>query len=191
VAEVREALTQDPALREAVRFVDVRVPESFAAVRGVGFANVPLPDLATNATLTRAARDGRVYVMDQFGYHSVRAAQALETLGFRDVRVVDGGLFQWAVSGGALTSDNPAEAQRMRLPGAAAAGAGSDDPRPTLASLEAIASERGFVPDFNPVENMLLDVHYAEKEPDEREEARTSSPFHQKTKQQQGAASKK
>jgi len=144
-------------------FVDVRSPGMFKDARADGFDNVPLNELATK--LASAPRTERVYIIDQYGYYSERAARQLEGAGFADVRVVDGGLFTWAFRGGPLASDNASLAPKLRRADATE--------KPTLAAAEAAAAELGVTVDLQPERFPLLDVHF--RDPAEREEAHAKS----------------
>jgi len=147
----------------AGRFVDVRSAGAFRDAHAAGFVNVPVDDVATS--LASVAKSERVFLIDQYGFYSEKAARSLEAAGFHDVKVVDGGLLYWTFQGGPLASDNPSLAPRLR------ATEGAD--KATLASAQANAQDVGVSVDLTDRIFPLLDVHMTD--PADREEALAKS----------------
>jgi len=145
------------------RFVDVRKADAFRDAHAVGFVNVPAEDIA--ATLSSVPKSERVFLIDQYGYYSEKAARSLESAGFHDVKVFDGGLLYWTFQGGPLASDNPSLASRLR------AAEGGD--KATLASAQAAAQDIGVSVDLSDRIFPLLDVHMTD--PADRQEALAKS----------------
>lgn len=88
-------------LRNAGQVIDVREASEYEAERIAGTRLVPLSALDRHLdrlddTLDRTCA---VYVVCRSGSRAVRAAGRLAALGWRDVRVVDGGLLAWAAAG--------------------------------------------------------------------------------------------
>lgn len=75
--------------------LDVRGPDEFAAQRVPGSVNIPLPELL-EGTLDGVPHDEPVLVICRSGQRAEVAAASLEARGYRDVRVLDGGLLALA-----------------------------------------------------------------------------------------------
>ena len=90
----------DPAALEArppeAVLLDVREPQEFAAGHVPGARNLPQAELATR--LSEVPRDRPVYLICQGGFRSLRAAQFLSQMGFKDVTSVSGGTEAWRVA---------------------------------------------------------------------------------------------
>lgn len=78
------------ALGPAAVVIDVREPGEFAGERLAGSVNVPLSRLESGAEALR--REQPVVIVCRSGQRAREAARRLERLGFRDLRVLDGGL---------------------------------------------------------------------------------------------------
>jgi len=160
-ATLKDVLAAQAA--NAGRFIDVREVEAFRDAHAEGFVNVPSSEVAT--TLASASRSERVFLIDHYGYYSEKAARVLETAGFGDVKVVDGGLLYWTFQGGPLASENSALASRLRRV------EGGD--KVTVAAAEASAAELGVSVDLSDRLFPLLDVHMTDAA--DRQEAITKS----------------
>ena len=77
---------------EAV-LLDVREPQEFASGHVPGARNLPQSDLATR--LSEVPRDRPIFMICQGGFRSLRAAQFLNQMGFKDVVSVKGGTEAW------------------------------------------------------------------------------------------------
>jgi glyoxylase-like metal-dependent hydrolase (beta-lactamase superfamily II)/rhodanese-related sulfurtransferase len=96
---------------EAV-LLDVREPQEFAAGHVPGARNLPQAELATR--LSEVPRDCPVYVICQGGFRSLRAAQFLSQMGFKDVASVSGGTEAWRVAKRPLAmGDTDSQPQRF------------------------------------------------------------------------------
>src|SRR5262245_12322761 len=96
---------------EAVLF-DVREPQEFAAGHVPGAWNLPQAELATR--LSEVPRDRPVYLICQGGFRSLRAAQFLGQMGFKDVASVSGGTEAWRVAKKSLAmGDTDSQPQRF------------------------------------------------------------------------------
>jgi len=155
-ASLKDVLTAQSA--NSGRFVDVRPAAAFRDAHAEGFVNVPVTEVTTTLA---SSRSERIYVIDHYGYYSEQAARLLESSGFVDVKVVDGGLLYWAFQGGPLASDNSALASRLRRV------EGGD--KATVAAAEAAAADLGVTVDLSDRLFPLLDVHMPE--PSDRQEA--------------------
>jgi hydroxyacylglutathione hydrolase len=105
-APVREvdqnALEARPA---EVVLLDVREPQEFAAGHVPGALNLPQADLATR--LSEVPRDRSLFLICQGGFRSLRAAQFLCQMGFKDVASVSGGTEGWLAAKKAITQGDP------------------------------------------------------------------------------------
>ncbi len=75
--------------------LDVRGPDEFAAQRVPGSVNIPLPDLLEGA-LDGVPNDEPILVICRSGQRAEVAAASLDARGYRDVRVLAGGLLALA-----------------------------------------------------------------------------------------------
>ena len=106
----------DPAALEArppeAALLDVREPQEFAAGHVPGARNLPQAELATR--LSEVPRDRPVYLICQGGFRSLRAAQFLSQMGFKDVASVSGGMEAWRVAKKSLAmGDTDSQPQRF------------------------------------------------------------------------------
>jgi rhodanese-related sulfurtransferase len=81
--------------------IDVRGPDEFTGPLGhVGDAlNVPLGDLDRRLTDLAPLAEGRVVLVCHTDRRSAQAAGMLREAGFRDVRVLRGGMVRWTEAG--------------------------------------------------------------------------------------------
>jgi rhodanese-related sulfurtransferase len=85
------------ALGEACQVIDVREAIEHEAERIAGTRPAPLS--ALDRHVGALDRDRAVYVVCRSGGRAATAARRLVELGWRDVRVVEGGLLAWAAAG--------------------------------------------------------------------------------------------
>eukprot|EP01126_Amoeba_proteus_P046358 TRINITY_DN523_c0_g1_i1.p1 TRINITY_DN523_c0_g1~~TRINITY_DN523_c0_g1_i1.p1 ORF type:complete len:193 (-),score=21.07 TRINITY_DN523_c0_g1_i1:46-624(-) len=95
-------------------FVDVRNPKNFEFMRPVGFVNYPHYD--ASQMVSSLPRNVPIYLICDTGVLSERVANVLESKGYTDVNVVDGGLFEWCVNMGPISS-NPKNDARIEALG--------------------------------------------------------------------------
>jgi rhodanese-related sulfurtransferase len=97
-AELAEQLRQHP---EGVVLLDTRSPEEYQVshLRGAQFVNY---DGFETATFDGVPRDAPVVVYCSVGARSEKVGERLRALGFRDVRNLYGGIFQWVNEGHAV-----------------------------------------------------------------------------------------
>jgi hydroxyacylglutathione hydrolase len=94
-----------------VVLLDVREPHEFANGHVPGARNLPQADLASR--LNEVPRDRPIYVICQGGFRSLRAAQFLSQMGFKDVASVNGGTEGWRAAKKALAlADTHSEPQQ-------------------------------------------------------------------------------
>ena len=86
----------DDLLAQGAVLVDVREASELAQVRVPGVIHIPLGDVPARATEIPAS--DTVYVICRSGARSLRACEALETMGRRAVNVA-GGTLAWIDSG--------------------------------------------------------------------------------------------
>ena len=96
---------------EAV-LLDVREAQEFASGHVPGARSLPQADLATR--LSEVPRDRPIFVICQGGFRSLRAAQFLNQVGFKDVVSVKGGTEAWRAAQKSLaTGETDPEPQRF------------------------------------------------------------------------------
>ena len=100
-AEVRAALRD----REEIALLDVREEDPFAQSHPLWAANLPLSRLELESWGRIPRRDTRVVVYDDGEGFAERALDRLRSLGYTDVRQLEGGLAGWRASGGELFRD--------------------------------------------------------------------------------------
>ncbi len=104
-ADVRAALIA----RTEIALIDVREEDPFAQSHPLWAANLPLSKLELEAWGRIPRRDTRIVVYDNASDDgeglAQRAVKRLQTLGYSDVSVLDGGLAGWRESGGELFRD--------------------------------------------------------------------------------------
>jgi rhodanese-related sulfurtransferase len=79
------------------QLIDVREYSEFATEHVAGATLVPLSDFDQN--LSQIDRERPVYLMCRSGKRAVQAAERLANLGFKELRVIDGGMQAWAARG--------------------------------------------------------------------------------------------
>ena len=95
-----------------VVLLDVREPHEFAGGHVPGARNLPQADLATR--LSEVPRDRPLYLICQGGFRSLRAAQFLSQMGFKDVASVSGGTEGWRAAQKSLAlGDTASEPERF------------------------------------------------------------------------------
>ncbi len=90
---VIEASQDKPA-----QMLDVREKPEYASERVEGFALYPLSGL-TESAVAALDRSKTTYMLCRSGNRACQAADKLEKFGFKDVRVIEGGLGAWASAG--------------------------------------------------------------------------------------------
>ena len=99
--DVRAALVA----REEIALLDVREEDPFAQSHPLWAANLPLSKLELEAWGRIPRRDTRLVVYDDGEGLAERAVERLHTLGYTDVKLLEGGLAGWRDSGGELFRD--------------------------------------------------------------------------------------
>ena len=99
--QVRQALLH----REEIALLDVREEDPFAQSHPLFAANLPLGRLEADAWRRIPRRDTRVVVYDDGEGLAESAARILQTLGYSQVSLLEGGLAGWSSSGGELFRD--------------------------------------------------------------------------------------
>jgi predicted metal-dependent enzyme (double-stranded beta helix superfamily)/rhodanese-related sulfurtransferase len=100
-ADVRAVLLR----REEIALLDVREEDPFAQCHPLFAANLPLARLQADAWRRMPRRDVRVVVYDQGEGLAEPAARLLQTLGYSQVSLLDGGLDGWVAAGGEVFRD--------------------------------------------------------------------------------------
>eukprot|EP01123_Difflugia_compressa_P015342 TRINITY_DN8554_c0_g1_i1.p1 TRINITY_DN8554_c0_g1~~TRINITY_DN8554_c0_g1_i1.p1 ORF type:complete len:189 (-),score=30.90 TRINITY_DN8554_c0_g1_i1:24-590(-) len=85
-------------------FIDVRTSDNFGKL-STNFRHIPWSTFAGKIPQDLDRFD-TYYIIDTFGYHSEKVAKILEANKF-DVKVIEGGVLEWAFNGGELSSSIP------------------------------------------------------------------------------------
>ncbi|MCG3175161.1 MAG: Inner membrane protein YgaP [Candidatus Omnitrophica bacterium] len=94
VTELEQALKGGPS---TIQVVDVREPAEYDSERLEGARSLPLSSL--RADQAGLSPQEPLYVLCRSGARACQAAEAFERAGYRDVRVLDGGLRAWVEAG--------------------------------------------------------------------------------------------
>src|SRR4051794_4077791 len=91
----------DALLRSDTLFaaIDVRERGEFALCQIAGTAPLARGTLEPRAPIALPRRDIPIVVLDDDGRRAALAAETLRAMGYRDVRVLEGGLQAWATEG--------------------------------------------------------------------------------------------
>jgi rhodanese-related sulfurtransferase len=92
-SELHRALAQG----QAIKLVDVREPEEFAESRIEGGTLIPLGELTVRAR--ELSPDDDIVLYCAHGVRSVHALLALQRLGFKRLRSLEGGICEWQAQG--------------------------------------------------------------------------------------------
>ncbi len=84
---------------QAPPLIDVRTPGEFRSGRIPGAINIPLQDFEQRLAELSAYRDREVVVYCETGVRASYGARWLESLGFEELRFVDGDLVAWRKAG--------------------------------------------------------------------------------------------
>jgi len=106
------------ATPDGSQLLDVREYAEYAQEHIPGFTLAPLSGLEVHARALN--REQTVYVICHWGNRSFQAAKKLAAWGFRDVRVVDGGLLAWRAAGRQIVSGGAANRSLVGWKGLAA-----------------------------------------------------------------------
>ncbi len=82
---------------QPLKLVDVREPEEYAESRIEGCTLIPLGEITGRASELNANDDIVLYCAH--GVRSVYALQALQRLGFKKLRSLEGGIVEWQSQG--------------------------------------------------------------------------------------------
>jgi len=91
--------------REEIALLDVREEDLFAQSHPLWAANLPLSKLELEAWGRIPRRDTRIVVYDDGEGLAERAVERLHSLGYTDVKLLEGSLAGWRTSGGELFRD--------------------------------------------------------------------------------------
>ena len=84
---------------QAPPLIDVRTPGEFRSGRIPGAINIPLQDFEQRLAELSAYRDREVVVYCETGVRASYGARRLESLGFEELRRVDGDMVAWRNAG--------------------------------------------------------------------------------------------
>jgi len=144
-------------------FVDLRNNESFKEVAPKNFTNIPHYSVSESLSLLPTTE--HIYLLDQVGFYSEKVAEYLESKGYPQVSVIEGGLLHWAFRGGAITAGDEEGQKEIEFYGSLP---------PQYASAEIIAKDFGIVVDTSNMEMPGLENIFDNEE--EKKEALAQSP---------------
>jgi phage shock protein E len=85
------------ASRQAPLLLDVRTPEEYRDGHIAGALNIPVDQVAARHGVLGAGHDREVIVYCKSGKRAARAQQTLQSLGYRNVRLLEGSMQTWQV----------------------------------------------------------------------------------------------
>lgn len=80
---------------QAPLLLDVRHPDEYRDGHIAGALNIPVEQLASRVGVLGAPRDREIVVYCASGKRAARAQQALQSLGYQHVRLLDGSVNAW------------------------------------------------------------------------------------------------
>jgi rhodanese-related sulfurtransferase len=95
VADLRAAIEGD----EPPFLIDVRSPEIYAKQHVTGALNIPVAELGARQGELPEERDHPIVTLCSLGNQSISGMLVLQSLGYRNVRSLNGGTFAWADQG--------------------------------------------------------------------------------------------
>jgi len=96
VEDLKKALSERSESKGA-QFIDVRTPAEFAKAHIDGFVSIPMD--APVSAWSKLDKTAPTYVMCLSGGRSQVACGAMEDMGFKDLRNVQGGMLTWRGKG--------------------------------------------------------------------------------------------
>ena len=88
-------LTRMQASKQAPLLLDVRTPEEYRDGHIAGALNIPVDQVAARHGVLGVGRDQEVIVYCRSGKRAALAQQTLQSLGYRDVHLLDGSMQAW------------------------------------------------------------------------------------------------
>lgn len=105
IKEISPAEAQTAVSRAYSQFVDIRAPEEYTGGHASRAVNIPLETLSSK--LDTIERNEPVYIIDQAGDRSKKAAEMLKQAGFNNVFYVRGGTAAWQAAGLPIENVSP------------------------------------------------------------------------------------
>ncbi|NID15812.1 rhodanese-like domain-containing protein [Luteibacter yeojuensis] len=105
--ESREDLASRMAGHEAPLLLDVRTPSEYRDGHLAGALNVPVDEVASRHGVLGIPRDRELVVYCKSGKRAARARATLESLGYSNVRLLEGSADAWRAEGRPLVHEEP------------------------------------------------------------------------------------
>jgi len=103
----RDALAQSMASHRAPLLLDVRTPGEFREGHLAGALNVPVDEVAARHGVLGVPRDGDIVVYCKSGKRAARARETLQSLGYSNVKLLEGSADAWRAEGRPLVQEHP------------------------------------------------------------------------------------
>lgn len=103
------------ASKQGALLLDVRTPEEYRDGHIAGALNIPVDQVAARHGVLGAGHDREVIVYCKSGKRAARAQQTLQSLGYRNVRLLEGSMQTWqAEQRPVVREDAPADGNTKR-----------------------------------------------------------------------------
>ncbi|MGE7139604.1 rhodanese-like domain-containing protein [Luteibacter sp. NPDC031894] len=103
----RNALAARMAAHEAPLLLDVRTPAEYREGHLAGALNVPVDEVAARHGALAVAHDRELVVYCKSGKRAARARETLQSLGYTNVRLLEGSADAWRAEGRPLVQEHP------------------------------------------------------------------------------------
>lgn len=103
----REAVARSMASHQAPLLLDVRTPEEFHEGHLAGALNVPVDEVAARHGVLGIPRNQEVVVYCKTGKRAARARDTLQSLGYTNVKLLEGSADAWRAEGRPLVQEHP------------------------------------------------------------------------------------
>lgn len=103
----REALARRMASHAAPLLLDVRTPKEYGEGHLAGALNIPVEDVAARHGVLGVPHDREVVVYCKSGKRAARARDTLQSLGYTNVRLLDGSADAWRAEARPLVQEHP------------------------------------------------------------------------------------
>ena len=103
----RDTLVRSMASRQAPLLLDVRTPAEFREGHLAGALNVPVDEVAARHGVLGIPRDSEVVVYCKSGKRAARARDTLQSLGYTNVKLLEGSADAWRAEGRPLVQEHP------------------------------------------------------------------------------------
>jgi rhodanese-related sulfurtransferase len=103
----RDAMAQRMASHRAPLLLDVRTPAEYGQGHLAGALNVPVDEVAARHGVLGVPHDRELVVYCKSGKRAARARDTLQSLGYTNVKLLEGSADAWRAEGRPLVQEHP------------------------------------------------------------------------------------